>query len=176
MKITDLLDKPTLEKLLTVHSDLALRMVTVYDRMYQEHGRIMRCTYAYRTFEEQEKLYAQGRTAPGPIVTYSQPGFSWHNFGLAVDSCFRSKTDPYLAQDPDKDKLWSAFGSICRQEGLRWGGDFQIGQQDPPHAQITYNMTMPVARDIYKRVGISGLWTRIDTDYLPKFRIQEKMH
>ncbi|RYD26112.1 MAG: M15 family peptidase, partial [Verrucomicrobiaceae bacterium] len=38
-----------------------------------------------RTYSEQAKLYAQGRTAPGSKVTNAQPGYSWHNFGIAWD-------------------------------------------------------------------------------------------
>ncbi len=38
-----------------------------------------------RTPAEQDALYAQGRTKPGPIVTYAKAGSSAHNFGLALD-------------------------------------------------------------------------------------------
>lgn len=38
-----------------------------------------------RSNEEQARLYAQGRTAPGAIVTYARPGESAHNHGLALD-------------------------------------------------------------------------------------------
>ena len=38
-----------------------------------------------RTYDEQAELYAQGRTKPGPKVTNSPPGYSWHNFGVAWD-------------------------------------------------------------------------------------------
>ena len=35
--------------------------------------------------DEQAKVYAQGRTAPGKIVTHAKPGHSNHNFGVAFD-------------------------------------------------------------------------------------------
>lgn len=38
-----------------------------------------------RTPAEQDALYAQGRTKPGPIVTYARAGQSAHNAGLALD-------------------------------------------------------------------------------------------
>ena len=38
-----------------------------------------------RTYREQAELYAQGRTKPGSKVTNAQPGYSWHNFGMAWD-------------------------------------------------------------------------------------------
>lgn len=42
-------------------------------------------TEAYRTYDRQAYLYAQGRTRPGAIVTKAPPGASAHNYGLAVD-------------------------------------------------------------------------------------------
>ena len=42
-------------------------------------------TDPYRTKAEQDSLYAQGRTAPGEIVTNAKGGDSYHNYGLAAD-------------------------------------------------------------------------------------------
>ncbi len=39
----------------------------------------------YRSFTDQMKLYLQGRTTPGAIVTRARAGESCHNFGIAVD-------------------------------------------------------------------------------------------
>jgi peptidoglycan L-alanyl-D-glutamate endopeptidase CwlK len=39
----------------------------------------------FRTRERQAALYAQGRATSGPIVTYSRPGQSFHNDGMAAD-------------------------------------------------------------------------------------------
>lgn len=38
-----------------------------------------------RSMQEQDELYAHGRTAPGAIVTNARAGQSAHNFGLALD-------------------------------------------------------------------------------------------
>ncbi len=38
-----------------------------------------------RSYEEQDALYAQGRTAPGNKVTNARGGYSNHNFGIAFD-------------------------------------------------------------------------------------------
>jgi peptidoglycan LD-endopeptidase CwlK len=38
-----------------------------------------------RSFEDQDELYAQGRTKPGNIVTNARGGDSLHNYGLAAD-------------------------------------------------------------------------------------------
>ena len=49
-------------------------------------------TSGMRTWEEQQKLYNQGRTAESKakgekIVTNAKPGSSYHNYGLAIDFC-----------------------------------------------------------------------------------------
>ena len=54
-------------------------------------------TSAYRSSAEQDKLYAQGRTTPGPRVTNARGGQSAHNFGLAIDVV--------LDADPEKPGL-----------------------------------------------------------------------
>ena len=46
-----------------------------------------RVTMGLRTIDEQNTLYAQGRTVPGQIVTNAPGGTSYHNYGLAVDIC-----------------------------------------------------------------------------------------
>lgn len=38
-----------------------------------------------RSMSTQDALYAQGRTAPGPIVTNARAGESPHNYGMAAD-------------------------------------------------------------------------------------------
>jgi len=42
-------------------------------------------TDGFRTFAEQDEIFAQGRTKPGDIVTGSRGGLSNHNYGMAVD-------------------------------------------------------------------------------------------
>jgi peptidoglycan hydrolase-like protein with peptidoglycan-binding domain len=42
-------------------------------------------TDGFRSFAEQDALFAQGRTKPGKIVTKARGGLSNHNYGLAID-------------------------------------------------------------------------------------------
>jgi peptidoglycan LD-endopeptidase CwlK len=56
----------------------------VIRRAYQE-GINVQISQGMRTFAEQNRLYAQGRTSPGSIITNARGGQSNHNFGLAVD-------------------------------------------------------------------------------------------
>lgn len=76
-------------------------------------------TCTLRTYEEQAKLYAQGRTEPGKIVTRAKPGQSAHNAGLALDVV------PLLHGKPVwdfPDPLWSKVGALGQEAGLQWYG------------------------------------------------------
>ncbi len=76
------------------------------------------CTY--RSPEEQARLYAQGRTTPGKIVTYAKPGESAHNHGLALDFVPLLGGKPAWRECPE---YWQAI-AIAEAEGMesaaRW--------------------------------------------------------
>jgi peptidoglycan L-alanyl-D-glutamate endopeptidase CwlK len=42
-------------------------------------------TDAFRTFPEQDALFAKGRTTHGDVVTNARGGETNHNYGMAVD-------------------------------------------------------------------------------------------
>lgn len=76
-------------------------------------------TYTYRDYEYQDALYAQGRTAPGPKVTNSRGGESWHNFRCAFDVAI--KIDGGITWEKE---AYKALGEIGKRCGLTWGGDW----------------------------------------------------
>lgn len=83
-----------------------------------------------RTYAEQDALYAQGRTAPGKIVTNARAGYSNHNFGIAFDvGVFEG--NQYLPESPK----YAAVGALGRDLGLEWGGNWSTFV-DQPHFQL----------------------------------------
>jgi peptidoglycan L-alanyl-D-glutamate endopeptidase CwlK len=81
----------------------------------------------FRSYAEQDALYAQGRTAPGKIVTNSKAGYSNHNFGIAFDvGVFEGSS--YLADSPK----YKAVGVLGMDLGLEWGGNWKT-IVDQPH-------------------------------------------
>lgn len=83
-----------------------------------------------RTLAEQKELYAQGRTKPGKIVTYTLN--SNHIGGRAVDIAFIAIDGGGLTYNVD----WDLFGSTVRSiPGLGWGGDWK-GFRDRPHVEF----------------------------------------
>lgn len=83
-----------------------------------------------RTYEEQNALYAQGRTAPGNPVTNARGGYSNHNFGIAFDIGIFSGSK-YLEESP----LYQTVAPIALDLGLEWGGNWK-SLQDLPHYQL----------------------------------------
>lgn len=83
-----------------------------------------------RTFQEQDALYAQGRTSPGDIVTNARAGHSVHNFGLAFDvGVFEGSR--FLGESP----RYKAVGALGLELGLEWGGNWKT-IVDEPHFQL----------------------------------------
>jgi hypothetical protein len=87
----------------------------------------LRVAQGYRTSAEQDALYSQGRTAPGPVVTWARGGESTHNLGLAVD-VFRIDGRNLFAPSPTTVEIFKRFG-------FSWGGDWSPPKTDPPHFQ-----------------------------------------
>ena len=85
-------------------------------------------TCTRRTQAEQDKLYAKGRTDPGPIVTWTRN--SKHIEGKAFDIAITVngkvtwESAPYLVAGP-----------IGESVGLEWGGSWKESK-DLPHYQI----------------------------------------
>lgn len=94
-------------------------------------------TSTYRSFDEQDALYAQGRTKPGGKVTNAKGGQSYHNYRLAFDVV------PIVNNVAvwDNEKLWVALGEIGISIGLEWGGSWK-SFKDKPHFQYTQGLTL----------------------------------
>lgn len=129
-------------------------------------GVFFRVAQGLRTYAEQDKLYAQGRTVKldehGGLlrpVTNARGGYSNHNFGCAVD-CY-----PFLhgnSGDIDWDHNSVQFRKMIaalKAEGLAWGGDW-VHFPDYPHFQLANVPVTPtdIDRAAFARGGIKAVW------------------
>lgn len=106
----------------------------------EEAGFSVQIVRGLRTVEEQDELYAQGRTKSGKIVTMVQGGNSFHNFGIAFD------VRP-VEQDEEKEKnLYAKAGVLGEELGLEWGGSWKEFL-DMPHFQYTCGYSTEEFRD-----------------------------
>jgi len=91
----------------------------------------------FRDFAAQNRLYAQGRTTPGHIITKAHGGESAHNFGLAIDFVRNLSPDPEHVIPDWKESDYNTLGAAAKAHQLAWGGDF--ADPDRPHIQwLTY--------------------------------------
>ena len=121
-----LLNAGRLSKVLPELARKCLQLITIAER----EGFTLLVTQGFRSFEEQNALYAQGRTKKGKIVTNARAGQSKHNFGKAVDFAFVVGGE--ISWD---EKLYRNIGRWAKQVGLNWGGDWK-SFKDLPHLEL----------------------------------------
>ncbi len=101
-------------------------LVENFQQACKDEGIDILITCTHRTDQEQEELYAQGRTKPGKIVTNAKAGQSKHNnyldgvpASLAVDVVPMRGGKPVWESD---DPIWLRVGEIGEACGLEWAG------------------------------------------------------
>lgn len=120
----------------------------------------VRIVQGLRTIQEQNDLYAQGRTKPGHVVTNAKGGSSYHNYGLAIDFALLRDTDGNgtynelswdIRKDNDKDGTadWLEVVKVFEAAGWQWGGKF-ASIKDYPHLQKTFGYTW---RQLFDKVN-----------------------
>lgn len=128
----------------SIRKDNGMRDITLCHPRLQElaarltdecskQGLIIKIGETLRTIEEQNELYAQGRTKPGNIVT-NAPGTSYssyHQWGTAFDF-FRNDGQGAYNESGD---FFGRVGTIGVSIGLEWGGNWK-SPVDKPHFQL----------------------------------------
>lgn len=126
-------EQPLTQRELDMHPELLRRWLQAKAAWNKKRpDREVFCTCSYRSPAEQEALYAQGRTRPGPIVTNAMAGQSIHNYlpALALDVAFL-RPDGTLDWT---DSLFQEFAAVFKPLGVEWGGDWPKFR-DMPHFQ-----------------------------------------
>lgn len=118
--------------------DLHLLVRPLFDRfleLVEREGLDVLVTCTWRSPAEQAALYAQGRTAPGKVVTRARPGQSMHNCtvqghpaSLAFDVVPLRHGKPVWAT---KDPLWLEVGQLGEEAGLAWAGRWKTFREYP---------------------------------------------
>ena len=107
----------------------------------QADGIDLLVTSTYRDHESQAKLYAQGRTAPGRIVTNAQPGQSFHNWRVAFDVVPLRHGKPVWDTSGANGRLWQQIGALGESVGLEWAGRWKRFRE-LAHFQFTDGLTL----------------------------------
>lgn len=121
----------------------------------------------YRSIEEQAALYAKGREGDyvfnkSLVVTNAKPGYSAHNYGIAVDLCKDGFTDRAGLQPSYKPGDYSLLGELAPRFGLLWGGTFKMA--DGPHIQLPGYVSgkeLEALRVLYMTGGMEAVHKKI---------------
>ncbi|WP_310877189.1 peptidoglycan-binding protein [Priestia megaterium] len=128
-------------KLKGVHGTIRDMSIELIKKAYAQ-GIYVAIVQGYRSYAEQNALYSQGRTSGGAIVTNAKAGYSYHNFGLAVDFClFDSNKNPVWSVN----NKWMSVIRIAQGMGFTSGYYFST-IKDAPHLQLTFGLTLPELR------------------------------
>lgn len=115
-------------------------LVTALERVFGRmaaSGHAMFVVQGLRTLQQQQVLYARGRTSPGAIVTmkdgvkHPSDHQAWSDgYGHAADCAFLGPNPAFGPFQP-----WEDYGKACESEGLTWGGRWSH-PHDAPHVQL----------------------------------------
>jgi peptidoglycan L-alanyl-D-glutamate endopeptidase CwlK len=107
----------------------------------QADGIDLLVTSTYRDAASQAALYAQGRTAPGRIVTNAPPGQSFHNWRVAFDVVPLRHGKPIWDMAGENGVLWQQVGALGEAVGLEWAGRWKRFRE-LAHFQFTGGLTL----------------------------------
>ncbi|WP_246427612.1 M15 family metallopeptidase [Paenibacillus phyllosphaerae] len=112
----------------------------------QQKGITIRITDDFRSTAAQDSLYRLGRSDPGSVVTNVKGGYSYHNYGLAIDFALELEGGKVVWDlDADGNKNgesdWMEVVQLAKQLGFTWGGDW-ANFPDYPHLQMDFGYSI----------------------------------
>ncbi|AEW85892.1 peptidase M15B and M15C DD-carboxypeptidase VanY/endolysin [Flavobacterium columnare ATCC 49512] len=136
------MDRVTLERIDQIHPRLRADLKNDYEFINSQLPKNVRLrfTFTYRSIDEQNDLYAQGRTKPGKIVTNAKGGQSMHNYGLAFDIVLLfdyDNNESFETANWDLNEIFMKVVNYFKAKGWEWGGDWKRFK-DYPHFQMTF--------------------------------------
>lgn len=163
-------DKITLERIEKMHPSVRAKVLNEYLTINFQlpTGIRLRFSQTLRTDQEQNDLYAQGRTKNGSKVTNAKAGQSIHNYGLAFDIVIlydRDGNGTYESaswnekEDFDKNGAsdWFTVVNFFKRHGWSWGGDFK-SIYDSPHFELTNGETWRTLQRKRKKKDANGIY------------------
>lgn len=156
-------------RLVQLHPLMQQKMNRV-DAVMCAAGVVVRITDGLRDNDQQAADWAKGRNAQGvvidahAVVTHAQPGYSPHNFGLAVDLIpgIRGTSSWWPNYDilhPDFAAMVKACEAVGLVAGIRWPKP----KTDPDHFQLSEFPVTPTAamRQMLEQQGLGAVWNTV---------------
>lgn len=156
-------------RLAEIYPSLAEAVHYMHERL-REQGVEIRVTSGLRSFTEQRKLYEQR-----PRVTLARPGYSMHNFGLAVDLAPGIVgVTPWQPDWDPKSPSYKAMIAVGVELELECGGNWK-NFVDMPHFQwgnLPVTPTQAMRID-YAKGGLKLVWAKVrDGRYVVPTEVQ----
>lgn len=129
-----MINSRSLDDLVPAVKELALKHIA----SCKEAGIDLLVYCTYRDAESQAALYAQGRTAPGKIVTNAKPGDSYHNWQCAYD-CVPLIQGKAAWRNTE---LYAKVGALGEALGLEWAGRWKGSLKETAHFQYRGGLTL----------------------------------
>ena len=146
-----ILDERSANNVATLHSKVQqqfMKWIAECQILAKAHGYEYKAISGTRTWDEQARLYAQGRTTQGKVITNAKPGYSNHNYGTAVDMGV-FKDGKYLdASNPAAaEEFHKTAAQVAEKYGINWGGNWKTFK-DYPHFEYGTGKTLSQMRQL----------------------------
>lgn len=162
-------DPISIDRASKLHPAIKDEVIELIDQVEADMPKNMkiRIVQGLRTIEEQNALYAIGRTTKGHIVTNARGGSSFHNYGLAIDFAIMYDKDGDgnfetlswdISYDNDNNQVsdWNEVVRVFKGAGYEWGGEWKK-IKDYPHLEKTFGYTWQQLFEKYiKKNTIAG--------------------
>lgn len=109
----------------------------------QNLGYRVQINSAYRTFKRQAELKKEDKRN-------ASPGFSPHNYGIALDIQLSKNGKTFGKKTPSKDWINTGIPNIAKSMGLDWGGTIK-GYYDPVHFAVANLDTAKLQQIAFKQ-------------------------
>lgn len=108
----------------------------------------------FRSFAEQTALYNKR-----PRVTNAPAGYSFHNYGLAIDIAFNGP----ILYPPVTSSIWKKVAAVFEEFGFYWGGNFG----DYPHFEMSFGLSFKqLLNGVKPPTSMSSLADRFKGEFL----------
>lgn len=167
-------DLISIERIKDLHPKIRAGITTGIETAEEKLGQYaaVRIVQGFRSFSEQNALYAIGRTVKGfgakpglpmgHIVTKAKGGQGYHNYGLAIDFALlydkdKNGTLENLSWDlladlnRDGEADWKEVVDSFKALAFEWGGDWTGGLVDNPHIQMTFGYSWQSLLEKYNK-------------------------
>lgn len=121
--------------LIHLHPVLAGKWEQIYMMYLEATGNELSITCTWRSQPYQEELYKQGRTRPGPIVTWTTHSRHTRYPARAIDVVVDNSAVQIKVDVTWDVHLYAPLVDICQQLGLESGGMWKENK-DWPHIQL----------------------------------------